>query len=75
MVSSYGHWVSASSFSLLNVSFLCNVGPPGIKAPRRVTPTHRSLPGVENPKLVLIVGCVGFALNVISATFLHGKQV
>ncbi|KAL6249712.1 hypothetical protein RBB50_003567 [Rhinocladiella similis] len=26
---------------------------------------------VENPKLVLIVGCVGFGLNVISAAFLH----
>ncbi|KAK5266164.1 hypothetical protein LTR99_008163 [Exophiala xenobiotica] len=30
-----------------------------------------SLQRVENPKLVLIVGCVGFALNVISAAFLH----
>lgn len=30
------------------------------------------LSGVENPKLVLIIGCVGFALNVISAFFLHG---
>lgn len=26
---------------------------------------------VNNPKLVLIVGCVGFTLNVISASFLH----
>ena len=26
---------------------------------------------VNNPKLVLIVGCVGLALNLISALFLH----
>ncbi|KAL1903532.1 hypothetical protein Sste5346_000160 [Sporothrix stenoceras] len=30
-----------------------------------------TLQKVENPKLVLIMGCVGFALNVISAVFLH----
>lgn len=30
-----------------------------------------SLQEVENPKLVLIMGCTGFALNVISAAFLH----
>lgn len=26
---------------------------------------------MDNPKLVLIIGCIGFALNVISASFLH----
>lgn len=30
-----------------------------------------SLQRVENPMLMLIVGCVGFALNVVSAIFLH----
>jgi len=30
-----------------------------------------SIQRVENPRLVLIVGCIGFALNVISATILH----
>jgi len=30
-----------------------------------------SLQPVENPFLVMIIGCVGFALNVISATILH----
>ncbi|ERS99907.1 hypothetical protein HMPREF1624_03275 [Sporothrix schenckii ATCC 58251] len=30
-----------------------------------------TLQKVENPKLVLIMGCVGFGLNVISAVFLH----
>ncbi|KAH6643613.1 cation efflux system protein czcD [Boeremia exigua] len=30
-----------------------------------------SLQHVENPKLVLIVGCIGLALNLISAAFLH----
>ncbi|KAL7649339.1 hypothetical protein ACMYSQ_012180 [Aspergillus niger] len=30
-----------------------------------------SLQRVEKPKLILIVGCVGLALNIISATFLH----
>ncbi|KAJ4992271.1 cation diffusion facilitator family transporter [Stagonosporopsis vannaccii] len=30
-----------------------------------------SLQHVENPKLVLIVGCVGLTLNLISAAFLH----
>ncbi|RAL16157.1 cation diffusion facilitator family transporter [Aspergillus homomorphus CBS 101889] len=26
---------------------------------------------VENPKLILIIGCIGLALNILSATFLH----
>ncbi|KAF2631513.1 cation efflux protein [Macroventuria anomochaeta] len=30
-----------------------------------------SLQHVENPKLVLIVGCIGLTLNLISAAFLH----
>ncbi|KAL5120731.1 hypothetical protein ACEQ8H_001210 [Pleosporales sp. CAS-2024a] len=30
-----------------------------------------SIEHVENPKLVLIVGCVGLTLNIISALFLH----
>jgi|SRR5690242_1243676 len=30
-----------------------------------------SLQHIESPKLVLIVGCVGLTLNLISATFLH----
>lgn len=30
-----------------------------------------SLQPVENPKLVLIVGCIGLTLNLISAAFLH----
>ncbi|KAK5004986.1 hypothetical protein LTR28_008249, partial [Elasticomyces elasticus] len=30
-----------------------------------------SLQRVENPKLVLVVGCIGLALNIISASFLH----
>ncbi|KAK0260711.1 hypothetical protein LTR35_017962 [Friedmanniomyces endolithicus] len=30
-----------------------------------------SIQRVENPRLVLIIGCVGFALNVVSATILH----
>ncbi|KAI1410280.1 cation efflux protein [Hypoxylon sp. FL1857] len=30
-----------------------------------------SIERVENPKLVLIMGCVGLALNIISATLLH----
>lgn len=30
-----------------------------------------SLERVENPKLVLIVGCIGLTLNLISAAFLH----
>ncbi|KIW08199.1 uncharacterized protein PV09_01129 [Verruconis gallopava] len=29
---------------------------------------------VENPKLVLIVGCVGLALNIISVVFLHDHE-
>ncbi|KAK3323493.1 cation efflux family protein, partial [Cercophora scortea] len=29
---------------------------------------------VENPKLVLIMGCVGLSLNIISAIFLHGHH-
>jgi zinc transporter 1 len=30
-----------------------------------------SLQKVENPKLVLIMGCVGFGLNIVSVIFLH----
>ncbi|CRG91593.1 hypothetical protein PISL3812_08643 [Talaromyces islandicus] len=30
-----------------------------------------SLQRVENPKLILIIGCIGLALNIISAIFLH----
>jgi hypothetical protein len=29
---------------------------------------------VENPKLVLVMGCVGFGLNLISVLFLHGMN-
>ncbi|KAJ5286706.1 cation efflux protein [Penicillium angulare] len=29
--------------------------------------------GVEQPKLVLLMGCVGFGLNIISVLFLHGE--
>jgi cation diffusion facilitator family transporter len=32
-----------------------------------------SIEHVEEPKLVFILGCVGFGLNVITAAFLHGK--
>lgn len=28
--------------------------------------------GVENPKLIFIMGCVGFGLNILSVLFLHG---
>jgi hypothetical protein len=30
---------------------------------------------VENPKLMLIMGCVGFGLNIISGIFLHGQNM
>lgn len=30
---------------------------------------------VENPMLVMIMGCVGLTLNIISALFLHGKEI
>ncbi|PGH01334.1 hypothetical protein AJ80_09024 [Polytolypa hystricis UAMH7299] len=33
-----------------------------------------SLEKVENPKLVLIVGCVGLTLNLISAFFIHAEH-
>jgi zinc transporter 1 len=32
-----------------------------------------SIEKVEDPKLVLIMGCIGLTLNIISAIFLHGK--
>ncbi|KAK5673661.1 hypothetical protein LTS12_029814, partial [Elasticomyces elasticus] len=32
-----------------------------------------SLRRVENPKMVFILGCVGFTLNILSALFLHGE--
>lgn len=32
-----------------------------------------SVQRVDNPKIVLIVGCVGLTLNIISAAFLHGR--
>lgn len=34
-------------------------------------PVYSQYSEVENPKLVLIMGCIGFGLNVISAVFLH----
>lgn len=37
----------------------------------RVPPTDM-MAVVEQPKLVLIVGCIGLGLNIISASFLHG---
>ncbi|KAJ6119010.1 metal ion resistance protein/transporter (Zrc1) [Penicillium samsonianum] len=33
-----------------------------------------SLERVDDPKLVVIIGCVGFGLNLISLTFLHGHE-
>ncbi|KAK5188889.1 hypothetical protein LTR47_010856 [Exophiala xenobiotica] len=33
-----------------------------------------ALQHVENPKLVLIVGCIGLTLNIISASFLHEHE-
>lgn len=30
--------------------------------------------GVEKPKLIFIMGCVGFGLNILSALFLHGMR-
>ncbi|KAJ5085339.1 metal ion resistance protein/transporter (Zrc1) [Penicillium argentinense] len=30
-----------------------------------------SLERVDNPKLVMVIGCVGFGLNLVSVTFLH----
>lgn len=30
---------------------------------------------VENPMLILIMGCVGFVLNIVSVLFLHGITV
>ena len=33
-----------------------------------------SIEHVENPKLVLIMGCIGLTLNIISAVFLHGDH-
>jgi len=30
---------------------------------------------VENPMLILIMGCVGLTLNIISVTFLHGMKL
>lgn len=41
--------------------------------PYRVIKDHTyTISGVENPKLILIIGCIGLALNIISAIFLHG---
>ncbi|KAG4415553.1 hypothetical protein IFR04_011317 [Cadophora malorum] len=34
-----------------------------------------SLQKVENPMLILIMGCVGLTLNIISVTFLHGMKL
>jgi hypothetical protein len=30
---------------------------------------------VEDPKLMLIIGCIGLGLNVICAMFLHGMLI
>lgn len=71
--SSFSPSASASSCRLLSAS-----SPSNVRAPAQLfAPSSYSLnsTGVENPRLVLIIGCIGFALNVISATILHGRHM
>lgn len=42
----------------------------------RIGPSDMMTAAVENPLLIIIIGCVGFALNVVSAVILgHGGSV
>lgn len=68
MVFSCSHSESVFSYNLLNdlslysVSLLCSTF--GSNADLDL--------GIEDPKLVLIIGCIGLGLNIISVLFLHG---
>ncbi|KAI1518054.1 Cation efflux protein [Pyrenophora tritici-repentis] len=62
-------WQRASLLgAFFNGSFLIALG---VSIALQAIERFISIEHVQNPKLVLIVGCVGLALNVISALFLH----
>jgi hypothetical protein len=71
---SFWRWASASSYNHLNASFLCGVSLGGCPLAAQITNHCLDFLGVENPRLVLIVGCIGLVLNIASAAFLHGKK-
>ncbi|KAI4634176.1 uncharacterized protein J4E87_001347 [Alternaria ethzedia] len=62
-------WARASLLgAFFNGSFLLALG---VSITLQSIERFISIERVDNPKLVLIVGCVGLALNIISALFLH----
>jgi zinc transporter 1 len=69
MESYYSVWALASSCNPSSGLFLCKVS---ISSANIAIGDANSIQEVENPKLVLIMGCVGFGLNLISVLFLHG---
>jgi Co/Zn/Cd efflux system component len=71
---SFWRWASASSYNHLNALFLYSVSLGGCPLAAQITNRCLNFLGVENPKVVLIVGCIGLVLNIISAAFLHGKK-
>lgn len=64
-------WELAFSFSRLSALFPCRVR---VLDPFFPDKTNEPTLEVENPKMVLIVGAVGFGLNIISMLFLHGES-
>jgi hypothetical protein len=65
---------SVYSYSLLNGLSRWRVSQPFLSIFENSVADYPSCVVVEDPKLVMIVGCVGFGLNIISVLFLHGKH-
>lgn len=64
--------VSVSSCKPSNDSYRCRVTTftPSRSLQRGLTSSSE----VENPKLVLIIGCIGLTLNLLSAVVIHGRR-
>ena len=74
MASSSSPWASAFSCSLLRdlLSYKVCLVP---KDPTFSVRVLTKAVGIDHPKLMLVVGGVGLALNIISGLFLHGRCI
>ena len=75
MASYSSDWASAFSCSPLNVLSNLRVRHTFLTYPTKGASTDQfDSAEVEQPELVMIIGCVGFGLNLISVMFLHGAS-
>ena len=72
MASCYLGWASVFSCSRLNDLCHCDVSWETV-ALAVIFLIADFYIDVQNPKMVFIMGAVGFTLNILSALFLHGK--